>query len=60
MANHRYTYHGPVTVNLPLHGITATGGDTKTVYETDLVINHPDFERVKDEDHRKERSTHTK
>lgn len=57
MAKHRYTYHGDTTVHLPLHGITAQGGDSKTIYETDVPINNPDFKAVKQqESERKERS----
>lgn len=44
---YRYTYHGSETVHLPTVGITAKGGDTETVYETDEAINHPDFQEVK-------------
>lgn len=46
MAKHKYHYHGGIDVHLPLHGITAKGGDGHAVYETDLKIDHPDFKEI--------------
>ncbi len=57
MSKHQYRYKGSETVHLPLHGITAVGGDEKTVYETDVPIKHPDFTAVTDG--RKERASDT-
>ena len=55
MGKYQYRYKGHVTVHLPLHGITAKGGDEKTTYETDEPIKHPDFEELKE--HAKEEQT---
>ncbi len=49
MKTYRYKYKGLVTVHLPEHRITAIGGDTQTIYETEIPINHPDFEELKED-----------
>jgi hypothetical protein len=60
MAKHHYIYLGEATVQLPLHGIVATGGDQTTIYTVDEPIHHPDFHEVTNEPKpkRKERATH--
>jgi hypothetical protein len=47
MKRYAYKYKGSDEVNLPLHGITTDPSKKDKVYETDIPVNHPDFEEVR-------------